>query len=171
MKKYKSMLVTAIALATEKHGDQLDESGVPVLAHVLRVMSNLNTTDEELQCIAVLHDIVEDTDVTLEDLKNLGFSNRVCNAVKLLTHKVELDESEQYNKFQHYIDYINKMKFNLDALIVKRSDIRDNSDIRRSVGTTEKYIKRSEKYARAYRLVESFIQEHHAHALKSPTIS
>lgn len=162
MKKYDSMLVTAIALATEKHSNQLDESGIPMLSHVLRVMAGLNTTDQEMQCIAVLHDIVEDTDVTLEDLDKLGFSQRVLNAIKLLTHT--RDKNKTY--LDDYLDYIRRMKYNLDALIVKRSDIRDNSDIRRSVGTTENFIKRCEKYARAYKLVEEFIQEHHAESLK-----
>ncbi len=162
MKKYNSLLVTAIALATEKHGDQVDESGIPMLAHVLRVMANLNSTDEELQCIAVLHDIVEDTDVTLEHLTELGFSKRITDAVKLLTHIK--DPHKDY--IEDYMHYIKRMQHNLDALIVKRADIRDNTDIRRSVKTTKNYIKRTEKYATAYSIVDRFINEHHNHALR-----
>ena len=81
----KQLLNTAIALAAKHHDGQFDRSGMPFILHVIKVMHYLKTDDEELMCIAVLHDIVEDTSVSFEDLKSAGMTDRIINAVQLLT--------------------------------------------------------------------------------------
>ena len=79
------LLSTAIALAAEKHKNQTDKAGMPYILHTLKVMHYLKTDDQELMIIAVLHDIVEDTDITFKDLQNMGFSTRVIDGIRRMT--------------------------------------------------------------------------------------
>jgi (p)ppGpp synthase/HD superfamily hydrolase len=134
------MLGKAIAIAAAAHADQTDSGGRPYILHALRVMTNLNTTDEELMSIAVLHDVVEDTHWTIEDLKNEGFSARVLNGVALLTH----DDAEPY------MDYVQRISASHDATRVKLADLKDNSDITRLRGVREKDIERMKRYHFAF---------------------
>jgi len=99
--------------------------------------------------IVVQHDAVEDGDITFQDLINDGFSDRVVTALRLLTHQ----------KGVSYEDYIDAMRYNIDALKVKREDLRDNSDITRLKGVTAKDIARMEKYQRAFLKVEQYIKD------------
>lgn len=132
----------AMALAAETHKDQFDRGGKPYILHPMRIAMRLRTNDDELMCIAILHDVVEDSkgDVTFDHLVELGFSNRVIDALRLLTH----DPSEDY------MVYVERIATNYDALRVKMEDLRDNSDITRLKGVREKDFKRLEKYSKAY---------------------
>lgn len=145
-----NMLAKAIELASVKHCTQLDKGGNPYILHPIRVMMRLRTRDEELMQIAILHDVVEDTDVSWGQLVDMGFSKRVISALKLLT-KVP---------GQTYDEFIDGLKGNLDALLVKREDLRDNSDITRMKGLTEKDFLRTQKYMVSFDKVESFIKDH-----------
>ena len=107
-------------------------------------MHYLKTDDEELSCIAVLHDIIEDTNVTIDDLIDAGFTTRVINAVNLLTKK----------NGQTHEEYVAGIITNRDAMLVKKCDLRHNMDIRRLKGVSEKDVKRLEKYAKLYTLIE-----------------
>jgi len=133
-------LATAIALASEKHRDQTDKAGKPYILHPMRMMMRLRTTDEELQSIAIMHDLVEDTDVTIPDLIKMGFSERVVMGVAGLTR--DADES--------YEDFVRRCAMNDDSRLVKIEDLRDNSDITRLKGIGKKDIERMEKYHRAF---------------------
>ncbi len=130
------LLSKAIALAATKHADQFDKGGNPYILHVLKVMHYTKSTDLEVLIIAVLHDIVEDTDVTYAELREMGFSERVIAGIKALT-KVKGQTHEEYKA---------GILANVDAIIVKMADLRHNSDIRRLKGVTEKDIKRIAKY-------------------------
>jgi len=134
------MLDKAIALAAENFVGKFDRGGQPYILHCLYVMNKMNPDDHELMSIAVLHDIVEDTDVTLDVLKDLGFSERVVWGVKILTH--EEDEP--------YMDYIKRIALNPDARLVKMADLDHNSRILRMKGTRKKDFDRLEKYFSAY---------------------
>lgn len=79
------MLSKAILIATNAHHGQFDRGGNPYILHPLKVLHYLNSNDEELMCIAVLHDVIEDSDVTYKDLVNAGMSVRVIAGVKALT--------------------------------------------------------------------------------------
>lgn len=137
-----SNLGTAIAIAAIAHETHKDKGGNAYILHPIRVMMRLRTDDEELMCVAVLHDVVEDSDVwTLERLRERGFSGRVLMALELLTHS---DPNESY------MDYVKKISTNRDALRVKLEDLRDNSDITRLKGLREKDFARMEKYHRAF---------------------
>lgn len=142
--KSKNMLAVMIALASQKHVDQTDKAGKPYVLHVLRVMNNLNSSDEELCQIAVGHDLVEDSDVTIEMLRGMGFSERVCSALRLMTKE----------KGMSYEDYIERICTNYDAVLVKMADLIDNSNIQRLKGLEQKDFERMQKYHRAYKRLE-----------------
>ena len=112
------MLSNMLVLATYKHAGQLDKSGEPYILHPLTVMHLLYTDDEELQCIALGHDLVEDTDVTLWQLMDLGFSPRVVEAIDVLS-RIPGESYEQYKT---------RVKSNPDAIRVKLCDLQHNMD-------------------------------------------
>jgi (p)ppGpp synthase/HD superfamily hydrolase len=134
------MLNSALVLATNAHADQFDRVGKPYILHVLKVMHYLKSDDEELQCIAVLHDIVEDTKTTYSELRSAGMSERVISAVKALT-KLPGQTLDEYKE---------GVFANRDAMLVKLCDLRHNSDIRRLKGITEKDLERMQKYHQFY---------------------
>ena len=131
-----TMLSAAIRIATNAHDGQYDRGGMPYILHPLRVMSFLKSQDEELQCIAVLHDVVEDSDVTWLDLREAAMSERVISAVHALT-KIP---------GQSYDEYRDAVFANADAMVVKLADLRHNTDIRRLKGVTVKDRERMARY-------------------------
>ena len=131
-------LGAAINIATSAHIGQYDKGGKPYILHPLHLMSQL-MFDIELATIAVLHDAIEDSNVSICDLIDAQFSLRVIDAVKLLTHG---DES--------YEDYIEAICDNYDAIRVKRKDLEHNSDITRLKGITDKDLERMKKYHKAF---------------------
>lgn len=134
------MLTKMLVLVTNKHAGQFDKGGQPYVMHVLKVMYYTKTDDEELQCIALGHDLVEDCDVTFQELLDMGFTERIVNGIKGLT-KVPGETNKEY---------MERIKANKDCIKVKLSDLRHNSDIRRLKGVTQKDIARIEKYHKMY---------------------
>jgi (p)ppGpp synthase/HD superfamily hydrolase len=134
------MLTNMLSLATIKHAGQYDKGGQPYVMHVLKVMYYAKTDDEELQCICLGHDLIEDCGVTYQDLHELGFTQRVVNGIRGLT-KVPGETN---------IEYMTRIKANKDCIHVKLCDLRHNSDIRRLKGVTSKDIARIEKYHQMY---------------------
>lgn len=134
------MLDKMLVIATNAHAGQFDRGGAPYILHPLRVMSFLKTTDEELQCIALGHDVIEDTRVTYRDLADAGISTRVMDGIRALT-KVPGETLEEYKA---------RVFANPDAMQVKLCDLRHNTDIRRLKGVTEKDIARMAKYHTFY---------------------
>lgn len=134
------LLGNVLVLATNAHAGQFDRGGKPYILHPLKVMHYLKSDDEELQCMALLHDVVEDTKTTWDDLVDIGCTERVINAVKALT-KMPGESYDQYKE---------RVFANEDAMKVKMADLRHNTDIRRLKGVTEKDIIRMEKYNRFY---------------------
>ncbi len=134
------MLSKAIYLTSSAFMGKYDKGGTPYILHCLHVMNQMPSTDPELMVIAVLHDVVEDTTLTLPSLRDQGFSERVLEAVDLLTHRDGVA----------YKDYINRLSNNPDARLVKMADLRHNSDIMRMKGLRKKDFERLEKYHTAY---------------------
>jgi len=134
------MLDRMLVLCTNAHHGQFDKGGRPYILHPLRVMSFLKTDDEELQCIALGHDVIEDTKTTYKDLTEAGISQRVQDGIRALT-KVP---GETYDEYKLRV-FASK-----DAMTVKMCDLRHNSDIRRLKGVTEKDIERIAKYHKFY---------------------
>ena len=136
----KTMLGTAIMLASMGHEKQKDRGGKAYILHPLRMMMRLRTNDEELMAIAILHDVVEDTNLTLEDLRDEKISERVIAGVDAMTRR----------KDETYDIFIKRCAMNADAKLIKREDLRDNSDITRLKGLRQKDFERLEKYSRAF---------------------
>lgn len=143
-------LALAIKIAAEGHLNQKDKGGNPYILHPLKVMHYLKTDDFQLMAIAALHDVIEDTDVMVVDLVMMGFSNRVKDAVVLLTKTPNQTPEE----------YFQGIASNYDAVRVKLADLRHNSDVRRLKGLTDKDLLRVRKYHDMYlRLTK--MKEHH----------
>lgn len=153
----KQMIANAIAFATAKHDGQFDRGGLPYVLHPLKVMHYLKTDDEELMCIAVLHDVIEDCypvmdrHVGYSDLREIGMSERVVAGVKALSKIPGVD-------YWTYIEDI--IRHNPDARKVKMADLRHNMDIRRLKGVSPKDISRLERYARAYQYLKTVEESH-----------
>lgn len=144
--KLGQMLSTMLVLATTKHDGQYDKGGKPYILHPLRVMYCLKSEDEELNCIALGHDLVEDTDVTYSQLRAMGFSERVISGIKALTKVPGEDQQE----------VMARIVSNSDAIKVKLQDLRHNSDIRRLKGVTAKDVSRIQKYHTMYLTLKDF---------------
>lgn len=143
-------LALSIKIAAEGHLNQKDKGGNPYILHPLKVMHYLKSDDFQLMAIAALHDVLEDTDVTAADLVLLGFSNRVKDAVVLLTKTPNQTPEE----------YFQGIASNYDAVRVKLADLRHNSDVRRLKGLGDKDLLRIRKYHDMYlRLTK--MKEHH----------
>ena len=139
------LLGKVLVLATNAHAGQFDRGGKPYILHPLKVMHYLKTDDEELQCIALLHDVIEDTNTSWKDLEAIGCTERVLAAVKALTKMPG----------QTYDEYKEIVFANEDAMRVKLCDLRHNTDIRRLKGVTQKDIDRVAKYNRFYLEIQS----------------
>lgn len=133
-------LERAIEIATDAHRGQLDKAGNEYIGHPLRVMAMGNTTEEKI--IGVLHDVVEDSAWTFEQLEAEGFSAEIIEALRCLT---KLSDGEPYDKF------IARIKHNPLAVAVKLNDLTDNMDIRRLPYLSDKDVKRLKKYLKAYK--------------------
>lgn len=124
----------ALALAAEAHAGQKDKAGQDYILHPIHVAMSLET--EEAQTVALLHDVVEDTPVTLADLRTRGFSEAVLQAVDCLTHR----EGETRSA------YLKRIAANPLAIRVKLADLAHNSDLRRIPAPTERDIARAARY-------------------------
>ena len=136
-----SVLERAIGLALEVHRGQIDKAGRPYILHPLRLMVAM--TSEEARVVAVLHDVVEDSEATFEDLAALGLSEEALVALRLLTHHDD-DGSET-----NYFAYVARIKANPLARAVKLADLADNLDVSRLPNLTERDSRRLNKYLKA----------------------
>ena len=136
---YTEMTIKAMKIAYEAHLGQLDYNDVPYIFHPYHLAEQM---DDEASCtIALLHDVVEDTRLTLSDLEQI-FPTQVVEIVRLLTHDENID----------YFDYIREIKKNPIATKVKLEDLKHNSDESRSIGsnlTQEQLLYWKTKYAKA----------------------
>ena len=131
----------AMIIAYNSHKNQVDRAGVPYIYHPIHLAEQMDT---ETECIvALLHDVVEDTDVTFANLEKY-FSKEIIDILKLLTHDKSID----------YLDYIQKIKDNPIAKKIKIADIIHNSDETRLDKITPKDIIRRNKYQKALMLLE-----------------
>jgi len=138
-----STLDRAIEIAINAHRDQFDKTGAPYILHVLRVMHHGKTEVEKI--CGVLHDIIEDTPWTFDDLQKEGFSREVIDVLRLVT---KTSEEEDYQSF------INRVATNTIAIQVKLNDLRDNLDVTRLQELSEKDLNRLNKYLKAYHYLQ-----------------
>ncbi len=128
------MLQKAIALAHQAHEGQVDKAGKPYISHPLRVMQQLSTMPDKI--VGVLHDAVEDSELTLTDLRAAGFSEDLITAVDAITKRT----TEEYEA------YLQRVMANAIALRVKIADMTDNMDLTRIEAPTAKDHARLHKY-------------------------
>ena len=128
----------AMIMAYNAHHGQTDKSGVPYIFHPARVAAGFN--DEAEACVAWLHDIVEDTDCTVDDIRLAGFGETICDAIKTMTHDKRIP----------YADYVKGIANNPIARAVKLADLQDNMDTSRMLELDEKAERRLAKYHAAY---------------------
>lgn len=134
------MLANMLVLATNAHAGQFDKGGNPYILHPLKVMHYTKSHDEDIQCMALGHDVIEDTTTTYQDLRDAGMSERVIDGIRALTKQPG----------QTLAEYKAGVFANADAMVVKAADLRHNSDIRRLKGATDKDVARVAKYMQFY---------------------
>lgn len=142
---YTALTKKALRLCFDSHKDQVDKTGMPYVFHPFHLAEQM---DDEISTVcALLHDVVEDTDTTLEDLASMGFPTEVIDALTLLTHAPEVP----------YMDYVERISTNPIATKVKIADLTHNSDLTRMDPTEidEYALKRNEKYKLALALLHS----------------
>jgi (p)ppGpp synthase/HD superfamily hydrolase len=139
-----NLLEKAIRVALQVHSGQQDRYGRPYILHPLYVMLQMDTETEMMA--AVLHDVIEDSDTTLQDLRDDGFPEEVVEAVSLMTH-----DKEQ----QSYESYVRELRPHPVARKIKLADLRHNMDIRRMDRVRERDLARLEKYRNAWEILTS----------------
>lgn len=138
MLSYNEQFQISLELAVEKHKNQTDKAGNPYILHPLHVMENVN--NKEGKIVAILHDIIEDTDITENYLLKIGLSKRIVDAVVALTRSEDMD----------YQEYIKNLSSNPLAKEVKLADLEHNMDLKRLPTLEEKDLERNRKYQIAY---------------------
>ncbi|WP_350454911.1 GTP pyrophosphokinase [Slackia heliotrinireducens] len=141
---YTPLTELAMRIAYDAHHGQVDRAGLPYVFHPYHLAEQMD--DEDSICVALLHDVVEDTDTTLDDLRDMGFPAQVVDALALLTHDPAVP----------YMDYVATIKTNPLAAKVKLADLTHNSDLTRLLGEPgPKDLARREKYLAAMELLRS----------------
>jgi len=135
------LLEKAVAIAVDAHRGQRDRYGAPYILHPLRVMARVATPIEKT--VAILHDVVEDTAWTFQDLKREGFSAPVIEALKCVTKK----------SGEAYEDFVQRSASNLLACRIKLADLEDNMDLRRMSAIAEADRARLQKYLKAWKIL------------------
>ena len=139
-----STLEHAIALSVETHKGQVDKYGRPYILHPLRVMFRLGREDEQI--VAVLHDVVEDSELTFDDVRQMGYSEEIIAALDGVTRR----DDETYEEF------VRRSGQNPISRRVKLADLEDNMDIRRlSNELTNKDFTRLQRYRKAWAQLQS----------------
>lgn len=110
------MFLKAATVASRVHAKQLRKDGTPYIAHAIRVAIRVNTKHEKI--VALLHDTVEDTDLTLDDLREIGFTEEIIESVDAMTRR----------PYESYAEFINRCKLDPIARVVKLADIDDNME-------------------------------------------
>ena len=131
----------ALNLMYEAHKGHKDKGNIPYVFHPYHIAEQMNTEDEII--VALLHDVIEDTKITLEDIKSYGFNNNILEALKVITH----------DKNINYIDYINKISKNKLATKIKIRDLKHNIDLSRIPNPTEVDYNRVNQYKKALEIL------------------
>lgn len=140
---YTKLTKKALQISFDVHKDQIDKSGIPYVFHPFHLAEQME--NEYSVCVALLHDVVEDSDYTIKDLVNDGFPKEVIEAIKILIH----------NKDIPYFEYIKKIENNVLATRVKIEDLKHNSNLNRLDHISEIDLERLAKYKTALNILSS----------------
>ena len=144
---YTNLTKKAMKISFEAHKEQTDKNGMPYIYHPIHLAEQMQ--DEATVCVALLHDVAEDTDITLDDLKQEGFSKEIMDALRLMTH----DDAVPY------MDYVQKIRENSIATAVKLADLKHNSDLTRLDVVDDAALTRAEKYKKAIALLSGSLTD------------
>lgn len=139
---YSELTKNAMAIAYQAHKGQLDKAGYPYIAHPIHLAEQMD--DEISAAVALLHDVVEDTKLSFNDLYAAGIPENVMIPLKLLTHNQNID----------YLTYVSHIKTNEVATKVKIADLKHNSDLTRLNKVTDVDRNRVKKYQRALEILQ-----------------
>jgi (p)ppGpp synthase/HD superfamily hydrolase len=139
MSNLNQLLSKAISIAAQAHEGQFDKQGKPYILHALFVMNEQISVKRKI--LGVLHDVVEDTDVTIEDLRTSGFPSDILKSLERLTHD---------NINQTYDEYIEEISNDEDAVAVKLADLKHNSDISRLKNLSKANLAKLHHYHKAF---------------------
>ena len=142
---YTVLTKKAMKIAFEAHKEHIDKSGMPYIYHPIHLAEQM--PDEATICVALLHDVIEDTDMTFEQLQAEGFTSEIIDALRIMTHDEKIP----------YLDYVAEIRKNAIATRVKLADLKHNSDLSRLDLVDDKSMIRVEKYRSAINLL---INEH-----------
>jgi len=140
--RYTPLTKKALAICFDAHKEQRDKSGAPYVFHPFHLAEQMETEAEI--CTALLHDTVEDSSYTLDDLRAAGFPEEILDAISLMTH----------NDAEPYMDYVARIRHNPIARRVKLADLAHNSTLARLDSPTPKDLARREKYLAAIALLQ-----------------
>ena len=132
----------AINIMYNAHKEQYDKGNYPYVFHPYHIAEQMNTEDEII--VALLHDVVEDTNITIDDLSKEGFDSNIIEALKLLTKKTN-----------NYEEYISRISTNPLAKKIKLADLNHNLDITRIPNPQERDYKRIEQYKKAIEILNN----------------
>lgn len=139
---YTALTKKALQISFNVHKDQFDKSGMPYVYHPFHLAEQMD--DEYSTCVALLHDVVEDTDITLDEIKSFGFPDEVIEELALMTHSDDV----------LYLDCVRAMKDNTLTRRIKLADLAHNSDLSRLDKVDENAIQRVNKYKQAILILE-----------------
>ena len=137
-----SLLEKAVSIALEAHKGKKDKAGAPYILHPLRVMFQMETEEEMIA--AVLHDVLEDAAITPDQLREMGFSERVLKALDSVTKRAG----------EEYEDYVRRAASHPIGKKIKLADLRDNMNFSRLKKVTDEDLKRLKKYHNALKIVK-----------------
>lgn len=140
---YTPMTKAAMKLCFEAHKDQVDKAGIPYVFHPTSLAERFEDGQEAETCVALLHDVLEDTDYTVDDIRAAGMNEEVIEALLLLNHNPKVE----------YMDYVRHLSKNNIARHVKIYDLQHNSNLSRLEKVAKKDLKRVEKYKEALRIL------------------
>lgn len=140
---FEKLYELALQISQKAHAGQFDKGGNPYIQHPMRVANSLD--DLEQKIVALLHDVMEDSEISKDQLLNYGFTNRIVNSIRILTKSKDIS----------YDDYIRAIKKDNNAWKVKIADIKDNLDVSRIPNPTDADYERIEKYRAALNFLES----------------
>ena len=148
---YTDLTRKAMQVAYDAHHGQVDKQGVPYILHPVHLAEQMETEDECV--VALLHDVVEDTEITFDELAGYGFTEVQLEAVKILTHKTDKSLKTEEERERDYLEYVKKIRDNPLARKVKLADLEHNSDLSRLSSVSETELKRNKKYEKAKQIL------------------
>ena len=150
---YTDLTRLAMKVAYKAHDGQTDQQDIPYIYHPIHLAEQMTT--EDACVVALLHDVIEDTRFSIEDLRGYGFTKTQLEAIELLTHSDFDPNQPAEEREREYLDYIKKLSENSLAREVKIADLKHNSDRTRLTHDTERDKARYRKYKKALDILES----------------